>query len=95
MRDEAFYAARRRHPDYPHILHVDYRDEETDTRGDRYWRTRRLCEGGRGHMTSEWDLPDSPLGLTIALATGDVCPRCADALTTALASQIRIKDPQE
>ncbi|EJF43928.1 hypothetical protein HMPREF1318_0886 [Actinomyces massiliensis F0489] len=43
-------------------------------------------------MTSEWDPPPgSPLGLAI----GDVCPRCADALATALAPQIRIKDAQE
>ena len=92
MKDEAFYAPSHGCDNYPHILRVDYRDEETDAHGDRYWRTRRLCEGGRGHMVSEWDLTGSPLGLAIALAIGDVCPRCADALTTALAPKAQ---PQE
>lgn len=95
MRDEAFYAPSYGCDDYPHILHVDYRDEETDAHGDRYWRTRRLCEGGRGHMVSEWDLTGSPLDLATALAIGDVCPRCADALTTALAPKAQTQETQE
>jgi hypothetical protein len=95
MRDGAFYAPCHGCDDYPHILHVDYRDEETDAHGDRHWRTRRLCEGGRGHMTSEWDLTGSPLGLAIALAIRDVCPRCADKLATALTPQTQTRETQE
>lgn len=95
MTDESFQVPPRGCDDYPHILHVDYRDEKTDAHGDRYWRTRRLCEGGRGHMVNEWDLPASPLGLAIALAIGDVCPRCADKLATALAPKSKTMETPE